>query len=448
MSDKPARRSVSEGGFDIAVLGGGPGGYAAAIRAAQLGAKVALIEKDKLGGVCLNRGCIPTKAIIACTSLFEKVQKAESFGISAGEPTIDLVKVIERKNVIVAKIVKNLQGLIEKNKIEILNGEGKIIEPGSIKIGNRDVQSRTIIIATGSVPSCLPGLSFDQEKFLCSDDALESKEAPKQITIVGGGVIGIHFAAIYSTLGSEVTICEALPEILTGIDEEVVALVKRILNRKKVKILTGTRFDPAKAEGKTLICVGRTPNLIGIEELGIKMEGRSVWVNEKQETSVKDVYAVGDVCSQTMLAHVAYEQGVVAAENALGGKRTFNYDCIPIGIYTNPEIGAVGLTEKAARDKGINVKVGKFPFGALGISQAMGEIEGFTKFVCDEQGKILGVHIIGPEATSLVATASLAIKNKLTVEQVAETFQAHPSYPEGLQEAAEAVLKRALHILN
>ncbi|MDD5593871.1 MAG: dihydrolipoyl dehydrogenase [Candidatus Margulisbacteria bacterium] len=434
--------------FDIAVLGGGPGGYAAAIRATQLGAKVALIEKDKLGGVCLNRGCIPTKAIIACTSLYEKVQKAESFGISTGEPTIDLAKVIERKNTLVAKIVKNLQGLIEKNKIEIITGTGQVERPGSIKVGNRDVQSRAIIIATGSVPSCLPGLSFDQEKFLCSDDALELKDVPKQITIVGGGVIGIHFAAIYSTLGSEVTIYEALPEILTGIDEEVVALVKRILNRKRVKILTGTLFDPAKAEGKTLICVGRTPNIMGLEALNLKMNKRSVWVSEKMETSVKDVYAAGDVCSQTMLAHVAYEQGVIAVENALGGSKTFDYDCIPIGIYTNPEIGAIGLTEKAAREKGINVKIGKFPFGALGIAQAMGEIEGFVKFVCDEKDNILGAHIIGPEATSLVGTAALAIKNKLTVEQVADTFQSHPSYPEGLQEAAEAVLKRALHILN
>ena len=439
--------------YDVVVLGGGPGGYAAAIRAAQLGAKVALIEKDKLGGVCLNRGCIPTKAIIACTSLFEKFQKAESFGISAGKPTIDLAKVIERKNTLVAKIVKNLQGLIEKNKIEIINGNGKVIAPGNIEVtlnnGSKlSVVSSKLIIATGSVPSCLPGLSFDKDRYLCSDDALELKEAPAKITIVGGGVIGIHFAAIYSTLGSEVTIYEALPEILTGIDEEVVALVKRILNRKKVKVLTGTRFDPAQAKGKTLICVGRTPNIMGLETLGLKMSKRSVWVSEKMETSVKGVYAVGDVCSQTMLAHVAYEQGVVAAENALGGNRTFNYDCIPIGIYTNPEIGAVGLTEKAAREKGINVSIGKFPFGALGISQAMGEIEGFVKFVCDEKGKILGVHIIGPEATSLIGTAALAIKNNLSIEQIAETFQSHPSYPEGLQEAAEAVLKRALHIAN
>lgn len=434
--------------FDVTVLGGGPGGYAAAIRAAQLGAKVALIEKDKLGGTCLNRGCIPTKAIIACTSLYEKFQKAASFGISAGAPSIDLAKVIDRKNTIVAKVVKNLQKLIEQNKIEIIFGNGVVKGPGLIKVNDRDIQSRAIILATGSVPTCLPGLSFDKDRLFCSDDALELKEVPERITIVGGGVIGIHFASMFSTLGAEVTIYEALPEILSGIDEEVVAQVKRLLNRKKVKILTNTLYDPVKTDDKTLICVGRTPNIMGLEALGLKMDKRSVWVNEKMETSVKGVYAAGDICSQTMLAHVAYEQGVVAAENALGAARTFNYNCIPIGIYTQPEIGAVGLTEKAARKKGFNVAVGKFPFGALGIAQAMGEIEGFIKVVSDDKKKILGVHIIGPEATSLIGAASLAIKNNLTVEQLAETFQAHPSYPEGLQEAALNALKRAIHIIN
>ena len=444
---------MSDNKFDIAVLGGGPGGYVAAIRAAQLGAKVALIEKEKVGGTCLNKGCIPTKAIIACTSFYEKIQRAESFGISAGAPTIDLAKVIDRKNTIVGKIVKNLQKLIEQDGIEIIFGDGKVLEPTKIEVklstgDSRLVTGDKLILATGSAPACLPGLNFDKDRFLCSDDALELKEAPKQITIVGGGVIGIHFASIYSALGTEVTIYEAMPEILPGIDEEVVAQVKRILSRRKVKILTNTFYDPAKAGSKTLICVGRTPNVMGLEALGLKMEKRSVSVNDKMETSVKGIYAAGDVCSQIMLAHVAYEQGAVAAENAMGASRTFNYDCLPIGIYTQPEIGAVGLTEKAVRDKGLNVTIGKFPFGALGIAQAMGEIEGFIKVVTDDKKKILGVHIIGPEATSLVATACLAIKNNLTVEQLAETFQANPSYPEGLQEAALSTLKRAIHITN
>jgi len=253
---------------------------------------------------------------------------------------------------------------------------------------------------------------------------------------------------IYGALGAEVTIYEALPEILTGIDTDVISMVKRMLGRRKVSILTGTLFDPAKAGGKTLICVGRTPNVMGLETLNLKMDKRSVWANEKMETSVPGVYAVGDLVSKKMLAHVAYEQGGIAAENALGGKKTFNYDSVPLGIYTSPEIASVGLTEQGAREQRSGVKVGKFPFGALGIAQAMGEIEGFVKVVADDKGKLLGIHILGAEATSLIGIATLALKQGLTVEQLAETFQAHPSYPEALQEAALNALKRAIHITN
>jgi len=434
--------------FDIIILGGGPAGYVAAIRAAQLGAKVALIEQDKLGGTCLNRGCIPTKAIIACTNLYEKMQKAEKYGVAAEKVAIDFKKVVERKNEVVQKLVKGLQFLLEKNKIEIIVGAGIVKGPDLVKVGNRDVQSRAVILATGSSPASLPGLSFDRVKFLCSDDLLEYGPIPPKLDIVGGGVIGIHFAMIYSALGSEITIYEALPEILPGIDEEVVATVKRILKRRRVNVLTGVRFDPAQSSGKTLICVGRTPNLKGIEELRTKMEGKSIWVNEKMETSVPGVYAAGDLVSKKMLAHVAYEQGYIAAENAMGGNKTFSYDNIPFGIYTNPEIGSVGLTEKEAGEKGLTVKVGKFPFAALGIAAAMGEVEGFVKVIADEQGKLLGVHILGAEATSLVGTATLALKNGLKVEQLAGSFQAHPTYPEGLQEAALAALGVSLHSLG
>jgi dihydrolipoamide dehydrogenase len=434
--------------YDIIVLGGGPGGYVAAIRAAQLGAKVALIEKDKLGGTCLSRGCIPTKAIIACTNLYEKTLNAEKFGVSTGKVSIDFKKVIDRKNEVVQKLVKGVQFLLEKNGIEVIHGEGVIKEPHLIKVGSRDVQSRAIVLATGSSPTPLPGISFDGEKFLSSDDLLEYGPIPEKLDVVGGGVIGLHFAQIYSSLGSEITIHEALPEILPGIDEEVVGMVKRLLKRRKVNVITGTRFDPAKAGAKTLICVGRTPNLAGLEGLNLKMEGRSVWVNEKLETSVPGVYGVGDLVSKKMFAHVAYEQGVIAAENAMGGNRTYDYNCVPFGIYTSPEIGSVGLTEKEAREKHKNIKVGKFPFAALGIAAAMAEAEGFFKVISDEKGKLLGIHILGAEATSLIGGATQAIRNGLTVEQLAETFQAHPTYPEGLQEAALSALKKSLHSIN
>ena len=412
--------------FDVAVIGGGPGGYVAAIRAAQLGAKVALIEKDKVGGACLNRGCIPTKALLACTSLFEKFQKAETFGISAKDVSIDLGKVVERKDRIVAKIVKGVGFLLEKNGVEIIHGVGKV----------GDIPARATILATGSTPACIPGVSFDGEKFLSSDDILNCVEVPKKLDVVGGGVIGLHFAFMFSSLGTEVTIYEALPEILPGIDEEVIVLIKRILSRRKIKILTGTRFDPALSSGKTLVCVGRTP------------ADKNIKVNEKMETETPGVYAVGDLISQKMFAHVAYEQGIVASENAMGGNRTFDYNCVPYTIYTSPEIAGVGLTEKEAREKHTNIKVGKFPFAALGIAAAAGEIEGFIKVMADKKGKVLGVHIIGPDANTLIGSAALAIRNSLTVDQLAITTQAHPSYPEGLQEAALSALKKSLHIFE
>ncbi|MFH1347609.1 MAG: dihydrolipoyl dehydrogenase [Candidatus Margulisiibacteriota bacterium] len=430
--------------YDIIVIGGGPGGYVAAIRAAQLGAKVALIEKDKIGGTCLNRGCIPTKAIIACTNLYEKIQRAENFGISTGTASIDLKTVIDRKNRIVEKIVKGVEFLLEKNKVEVIKGIGKVLEPRKVEIelstgDSRLVTGDKIILATGSSPAQLPNIEFDGQQFLSSEQALELIEIPKKINIVGGGVIGVEFAAIFSALGSEVTIYEALPEILSGTDDEIIAYIKRVFKRRKINVITNSPFDPSKAAEKNLICVGRTPNLAGLE---------NIKVNDKMETSLPGIYAVGDMVSKKMLAHVAYEQGEIAAENAMGGNKTFNYDFVPSAIFTYPEIGTVGLTEKEAGEEYQNIRVGKFPFAALGIAQAKGEIEGFIKVVANENGKLLGVHILGPDATNLIGAATIALRNGLKIDQLAETFQAHPSYPEGLHEAALSTLKRSLHIIN
>ena len=419
-----------------------------------------MIEKDKIGGTCLNRGCIPTKAIIACINLFNKINKADNFGITTSNASIDLGKVMDRKNKIVEKLTKGVEFLLKKNNVEVIYGEGTMLEPGKLEVikkdssktstspsvprtsGSRDsvesllVESSKLILATGSSPINLPGITFDGKQFLSSDDILDCRQIPAKLDIVGGGVIGIHFAHIFSTLGTEVTVYEALPEILSGIDEETVSLVKRILKRKKVNILTGTKFEASRSCGKTLVCVGRKPKLPGFT------------VNEKMETNLPNVYAIGDLISKKQLAHVAYEQGVIAAENAMGANKTFDYNCVPIGIYTDPEIGSVGLTEKEAREKYGEIKVGKFPFAALGIANAMDENEGFIKILSDKDNNILGVHIIGPEATSRIGSATIAIKNKLKVDQLADTFQSHPSYPEGLQEAALNAIKRSLHTLN
>ncbi|MBI5700241.1 dihydrolipoyl dehydrogenase [Candidatus Saganbacteria bacterium] len=435
--------------YDIVILGGGPGGYVSAIRATQLGAYVAIIEKDKLGGTCLNYGCIPTKALVYCANFFEKIKHADTFGITAENVSIDLKKVVDRKNKVVEKLVKGVEFLLEKNKIEIIRGEGKVIEPGFIKVGNREVHSQVSILATGSSPICLPGLSFDGSCFMSSDDILNLKEIPQKLDIVGGGVIGLHFAHMFNILGSEVAIYESLPDILNGVDEEVVALMKRILSRRKIKIAANTKFERSMTCGKTLVCVGRTPSTMGLESLNLKMDGKRVSVNEKMETSIKDVYAIGDLVSPKQFAHVASEQGVIAVENAMGKSRTFDYKSVPYTIYTNPEVASVGPTEKEAvsREPGA-VSIGKFPFAALGIAQAMGEIEGFVKVIADKDDRILGVHIIGPDANTIIGAAAVCVKNGLKVDQLAETIQAHPSYPESLQEAALSTLKRSLHSIN
>jgi len=419
--------------YDVIVIGGGPGGYVAAIRAAQLGGKVLLIEKDKVGGTCLNRGCIPTKALIASIKLFEKIRKADSFGITSPNPTIDLPKVVERKDQIVTKIVKGVEFLLKKNGVEIIQGEGKVVGEGKVEIKKVDsskllVVSRKLILATGSTPASIPGITLDGKQFFTSDEMLDLKEVPPKLDVVGGGVIGLHFAYIFATLGSQVTIYEALPDILAGVDEEVVALVKRILGRKKIEIKTNTKFTKEMSRGKTLICVGRKP------------AQKDLKVNDKMETETPGVYAVGDLISQKLFAHVAYEQGIVAAENAMGGSKTYNYDSVPYAIYTHPEVAGVGLTTGA--------KIGKFPYAALGIAQAMGEIEGFVKVIADETNKIIGVHIVGDEATTLIGAATIAVKNGLTLDQLASAFQAHPSYPEGLHEAILSSLKKGLHSIN
>ncbi|OGC04783.1 dihydrolipoyl dehydrogenase [candidate division WOR-1 bacterium RIFOXYA12_FULL_43_27] len=424
--------------YDVVVIGAGPGGYVAAIRAAQLGGKVLLIEKDQLGGTCLNHGCIPTKALITSTNFFDDLGRAGLLGIEISDPKIDFQKVMARKERVVNKLRKGIEFLLKKNNVEVIYGEGTLLEDGGVEVKRVDsskerVESRKIILATGSYPIALPNVPFDGKKFISSNDLLSWKdEIPKKLNIVGGGVIGVHFASIYSSLGSEITIFEAQPDILPGFDHDLVDAVRSILKRKKVTVLTNTNFKPEEAKGTTLISIGRKPNA-------------KVTVNEKMETETKNVYAIGDVTGISMLAHVASAQGIVAAENAMGKDSKMDYNAIPCTIYTHPEIGTIGLTEEAARAKH-EISIGRFPFSALGHANAIGETEGFFKIIAEKKsGKILGVHIVGAQASSVLGIASLAMANNLTVEQLARTIFAHPSIPEGLFEAGLNTLGIGIH---
>ncbi len=438
--------------YDVIVIGGGPGGYVAAIRAAQLGGKVLLIEKDQLGGTCLNYGCIPTKTLITSTNLLDDLKKSSLLGIETGDIKIDFQKVVARKERVVNKLRKGIEFLLKKNNVEVIFGEGKLLEDGKVEISTAEsrkllAESRKLILAMGSSPTPLPNITIDGKRFVSSDSLLSWKdEIPKKLNIVGGGVIGIHFAAIYSSLGSEITIYEAKPDILPGFDNDIVEAVRSILKRKKVKIITNTTFDPKEAEGTTLICVGRTPNTRGIINSKLKIEHKNVCVNKKMETSIPGVYAIGDITGESMLAHVASAQGIVAAENAMGKDSKMNYHAIPCTIYTHPEIGTIGLTEDQAKEKH-ELSVGKFPFAALGHANAIGQIEGFIKVIANkESGIILGVHIVGASASSILGVASLAMSNNFIIEQFTNVIYAHPSLPEGLFEAGLDSINKSLHL--
>ena len=439
--------------YDVIVIGAGPGGYVAAIRAAQLGGKVLLVEKNKVGGVCLNWGCIPTKAVLASTALFDQIKKSDRFGISLSDPQIDFKKVIERKDRIVNKLIKGIELLLKKNKVELVAGEAQFEDLEHIKIvkpigEEAAVKGKAVILATGSSPAMLPGIIFDKNKNLCSDDLFVVKETiPAEVNIVGGGVIGIHFAEIYHSLGCQVTIYEALGEILPGFDSDVIKFVRDMLKRKKIIVKTSTPFEPQDTDAINMICAGRTPNTRGIINPALKIERKNVLVNEKMETSIPNVFAIGDITGIKMLAHVAEAQGIVAAENAMGLKSRMEYSAIPITIYTHPEIGTIGLTEEEAR-KNHEITVGKFPFSALGHANAIGEIEGFIKVIAEKEsgGEILGVHIVGPQASTLIGIASIAMSNKLSIEKFIKVIYAHPSLPEGVFEAGLNALSRSIHL--
>jgi len=483
--------------FDLIIIGSGPGGYVAGIRAGQLGLKVAVVEKDpKLGGTCLHRGCIPTKALLHTAALLDEIRGVAEHGIQVSAPTLDIARAHDRKRKVVDKNARGIESLFKKYKvIPMLQGTGRLVAPHQVEVdgkeGKRVFTTRFVIIATGSVPRDVPIAPADGERVLNSDHVLLLERVPKSIAVLGAGAVGTEFASLYASFGSEVTLIEMLPRVLPIEDEEVSAELERALRKRKIKVLTGARLTgserteagvrltierqgkagakaPAAAGTKEtsgtpetsetsaiieaellLSAVGRSPVTggIGLEALGIELERGYVKVNPLMQTNLPHVYAIGDVVNTPWLAHVASAEGILAVEHMAGEPvRPLNYDQVPSCTYCDPEVGSVGLSEARARERGYDVAVGKFPFTALAKAAIVGHTAGFVKVVRETKyDELLGVHIIGASATDLIAEACAALHLEATDEELLRTIHAHPTMSEAVGEAAHAAHGHAIH---
>ncbi|HYN26463.1 MAG TPA: dihydrolipoyl dehydrogenase [Pyrinomonadaceae bacterium] len=463
--------------FDVTIIGSGPGGYVAAIRAAQLGLKVAIVEKDKrLGGTCTLRGCIPTKQLLMSAHVYEQMQHAADFGVEATGIQLAFANVQKRKDKVVMKNSKGIEYLMKKNKITAFSGTGKLSLPGKIEVtqgeGKKEtVNTKNIIIATGSVVRPIPGFDTDGQRVVNSDHILELKEVPKSLIVMGAGAVGVEFASVYSRFGAETTIVELLPRLVPLEDEEVSKELEKSFRKRGLKSQVDTKLEKLERSekgvvvtGKTskgeavkletemlLVAVGRMPYTegLGLEGTKIKVEKGFIQIDEFQQTGEKGVYAIGDVVPTPLLAHLASKEGIVAAEHIAGHKdvRPINLRLVPNCTYCDPEVASVGLTEAKAREMGYEVKLGKFPFSASGKARILGEEEGFVKIVSEAKyDEILGLHIIGPHATELIAEACVAMQLESTAEELGRTMHAHPTVSEAVMEAAEGVHGLAVHI--
>lgn len=454
----------------VAVIGGGPGGYVAAIKAAMLGAEVTVIEKRKVGGTCLNVGCIPTKALLASSSLISSIKEAKDFGIHInGDIEANFDDIMNRKNKVVNQLISGIEFLFEKRGIKLVNGFGKVIDTNKIEVNKEDgskelVEADKIILANGSQPVILPMFPYDGDRVITSDEALNLKDIPKSLLIVGGGVIGCEFGQFFRALGTEVTIVEMFDQLLPLEDKDVAKQLQRQFKKDKIKVMTGVKIEKCeivdnevvatlsngkevKAE-KALLSIGRKPYLdnSGIEDIGIQLDRGKVIVNENLETNVKGIYAIGDIINTPFLAHVASKEGLVAAQNAVcGNSKTVNYAAVPRCVYTEPEVAGVGKTEKELQENGIEYNTGQFDFRALGKAQAIGHFQGFIKILADENDKIIGASIVGPHATDLLTELSLAVHLGLTIEEVGDVIHAHPTLSEGIMEALHDVHGECVH---
>lgn len=463
--------------YDAIVIGGGPGGYPCSIRLGQLKQKVLCIEKDEVGGVCLNWGCVPSKAIIATSHTFEKVKRGTTFGLVVDNPRIDANKLQDWKEGIVKKLTGGVRSLFKTNGVDLLYGDARVTGPKTVSVKTREgttevIQAtKAIVIASGATTIEIPSFKFDGKQIIGAKEAVSLREIPKRMLIIGGGIIGMELGGAYQHLGSDVTIVEALPTVLTGVDPDIAAVVERLYVKRGAKILKGAKALGYERQqdgsiavridvgGKTdtietdvvLVAVGMRPNGagLGLEELGVKIDRGFVPTDATGQTNVPGIYAVGDCSSLPMLAHKATKEGEVVAEVIAGQKAAKDWVAMPAAIFTDPEIATAGLGEQQAKEKGIEIRIGKFPFSALGRAMAVNETDGFIKVVADKKTHaLLGVHIVGPGATDLISEGTLALEMHAFLEDVGLTVHPHPTLGEGMMEASQNALGHAIHVMN
>ena len=466
---------MTEEKYDVVIIGGGPGGYVAAVRAAQLGLRLALVEREELGGVCLNWGCIPTKALLRNAEVIGLLGEGRTFGFEVEGVQVDYGAAVDRSRKVSTRLVKGVGALMRKNKIEVVEGTGRIVEPGVVHValndgGERTLETGAIVVATGARPRSIPGVDIDGERVITSRHALEMRDLPESVIVVGAGPIGMEFAHVWQAYGAQVTVVEMMERLVPLEDEEVSTEVERAFKRNKVKARTSTRVQGVETteggvrvrvqdeagEEETLeaevalVAIGVRPNTegVGLEEAGVELNKGWIVVDEGMRTNVEGIYAIGDVTGKLPLAHVASAQGIVAVEAIAGlDPAPIEYDAIPRCTYCQPQVASFGLTEAQAREQGYDVHVGKFPFIPNGKALALDDNRGFVKLVADgETKRLLGAHLVGPEVTELLPELMLARTAGLEVETIVHAVHAHPTLSEALAEAAHAVFGEAIHI--
>jgi len=452
--------------YDVGIIGAGPAGYVAALRCAQLGGSVILFEKENVGGVCLNKGCIPTKTLLGSIELVSSIRKAANYGIDVGSVSLNFAKMTERKKEVILKLRQGVAYLLSARKVTLLQKEAKLLSPTQIEAAGERIECKNIIIASGSRPALVPGIEFDGAGIISSDELIEISSVPESLIIVGGGVIGCEFANIFCELGAKVTIVEMMPQLLPAEDREIAKNLEAALRKKGVDIFTKTKITGVQKEdgqyraligeglsvsaSKILVATGRRPNLegVGLEGAGVLFERKFIKVDSQLRTNLANVYAAGDVVGGYMLAHVASYEAIIASENIFGQSRSADYRFVPNCIYTDPEIASVGINEDKAKGENLAYNVAKFPFRALGKAHAIGKEEGFVKLIVDKEGqKILGCQIIGPHASDLIAEVTLACRCAITPKELMETIHAHPTLSEAVAEAAHKASGSPVHMI-